>query len=162
MKMCATTTYECICAIIMPFFPFFSYHMDGLVLVSRPCSFLHKFIFCWIKHQCLWRNRKDIRSHKFRTEVNYVYFNHLTLLNEQIYLIDSISIFQMAKLELFVGQRKSTRSQQLLVLQSDTMIFRWAKFLWIILISKIFRLNGVGKIWFCQPRTLVPFILHQI
>ena len=63
------------------------------------------------------------------TEVNYVYFNHLTLLNEQIYLIDSISIFQMAKLELFVGQRKSARSQQLLVLQSDTMIFRWAKFL---------------------------------
>ena len=34
------------------------------------------------------------------TEVNYVYFNHLSLLNEQIYLIDSIYISQLTKLEL--------------------------------------------------------------
>ena len=41
------------------------------------------------------------------TEVNYVYFNHLTLLNEQIYLIDSISIFHMAKLELWLDKAKA-------------------------------------------------------
>ena len=41
------------------------------------------------------------------TEVNYVYFNHLTLLNEQIYLIDSIPIFQMAKFELWLDKAKA-------------------------------------------------------
>nr|POE84161.1 abc transporter b family member 21 [Quercus suber] len=57
------------------------------------------------------------------TEVNYVYFNHLTLLNEQIYLIDFISISQLAKLE-FCLEKEKAGSQQLSVLQSDTMIFR--------------------------------------
>ena len=65
------------------------------------------------------------------TEVNYVYFNQLTLLNQQIYLIDSNCISQLAKLELWLDKSK-VGSQQMSVLQIDTMIFKWAKLLWII------------------------------
>ena len=65
------------------------------------------------------------------TEVNYVYFNQLTLLNQQIYLIDSNCISQLAKLELWLDRSK-VGIQQLSVLQIGTMIFRWAELLWII------------------------------
>ena len=40
------------------------------------------------------------------TEVNSVYFNQLTLLNQQIYLIDSNCISQLAKLELWLDKSK--------------------------------------------------------
>ena len=80
--------------------------MDGLVLVSRRCGFLHKFIFCRIK--LAYDAIGKILDHiNLDTDVNYVYFNHLTLLNEQIYLIDSISIFQMGKLELLLDKEKA-------------------------------------------------------
>ena len=95
------------------------------------------------------------------TEVNYVYFNNLTLLNEQIYLIDSISIFQMAKLELLLDKEKAREVNSYQFFK----VIQWSsggQSSYEILISKIFRLNGVGKIWSCQPRTLVLFILHQI
>jgi ATP-binding cassette subfamily B (MDR/TAP) protein 1 len=48
-------------------------------------------------------------------EFNNVSFGLLTLLNEQIYLVDSCSISQLAKLELWLDKTKA-RSQQLSVL----------------------------------------------
>ena len=116
MKMCAATTYECMCASIMPFFRFFlttwMVQFRSLGLASSCTSsfsagvYLHKFIFSRSNIDAYDAIGNILYDMNVDTEVNYVYFNHLTLLNEQIYLIDSISIFQMAKFELWLDKAK--------------------------------------------------------
>ena len=107
MKMCATTTYECICAIIMPFFPFFlTTWMVWFWSLGLAASYTSSFS-AGSNINAYDAIGKILYHINLETEVNYVYFNHLTLLNEQIYLIDSISIFQMAKLELFLDKEKA-------------------------------------------------------
>ena len=117
MKMCATTTYECMCASIMPF-PFFflphGWFSLGLQAWHLPAQVHFLLAYTYTSsfsarsnidaYDAIGKILYDINVDK---EVNYVYFNHLTLLNEQIYLIDSISIFQMAKFELWLDKAKA-------------------------------------------------------
>ena len=107
MKMCATTTYECMCASIMPFFLFF---LTTWMVQFRSLGLASSYTSSFSAgsnidaYDAIGKILYDINVDK---EVNYVYFNHLTLLNEQIYLIDSIPIFQMAKFELWLDKAKA-------------------------------------------------------
>lgn len=89
---------------------------------SRPGFFLQECIFCWLKlqplrcmrplggsHWYLWSYRKYKVDINGDVEFNNVYFRYLTLLNEQIYLMGSISI-PAGKTWAFVGQSRSRKS----------------------------------------------------
>ena len=106
MKMCATTTYECMCASIMPFFLFFlTKWMVQFRSLGLACCYTSSFS-AGSNIDAYEAIGKILDDFNVDTEVNYVYFNNLHLLNEQIYLVDSISIFQMAKLELWLDKAK--------------------------------------------------------
>ena len=117
--MFACTAYEFIRASILPFFPLF--HRHGCFRSLGPASsYTSSFFARWnYRLEDVWNHKRssDINAYdaigkilddrNVDTEVNYVYFNHLSLLNEQIYLIDSIYISQLTKLELWLDKAKA-------------------------------------------------------